>query len=378
MDTIRYQSGSLEKRKTSSGLCWFIRFRIPGSSQRPRVRLGLVADLPTKAAAQRASIGLRKTFNAHKEIGSIWTFSDAIDRYEREEIPQRYSTQRGYKQLHRIHIKPRWGEVAIADIDSMDVRAWLLAMDMSTRSLGHIHGQMRVLFRFAMLWKWIPATVNPMSLFSIPGSTKRARKPRTITPGQFVSLLNDQRDVSIRAMIVGAYCLGLRASELFGLKWSDFDFLGNKVHIKRAIVDGRVGGVKTERSEAPLPLPDIAAATFMALYQTTRFRKTEDWTFASPWQAGKAPYNSQHIQFRILRPAGEKLGITFNLGWHTFRHSFKNLLKASGADPEMMRDLMRHSDTHITMNTYGESDFDRMRVASNRAMEMIFLAEEKK
>jgi hypothetical protein len=38
----------------------------------------------------------------------------------------------------------------------------------------------------------------------------------------------------------------------------------------------------------------------------------------------------------------------------------------------MMRDMLRHSDTHTTMNVYGETDFERMRIASERAMQIIF------
>jgi hypothetical protein len=79
---------------------------------------------------------------------------------------------------------------------------------------------------------------------------------------------------------------------------------------------------------------------------------------------GGFPFNSQHIQHYTLQCKGKAIGLGFNLGIRP--HSFKNVLRASGSDPEMMRDMLRHSDTHTTMNVYGETDFERMRIASER------------
>jgi integrase len=318
---------------------------------------------------------LRKTFNAHKGVEVRRTLAEVITRYEREEMPERYSTSRGYRNLHRNHIAPKWGNAALDELDALAVREWINGLDCSTRSRGHIHAQMRVLCKFAMLWKWTSWPANPMSLFSISGATKRTRKPRTISPKQFFKILRNQSDIRFRAMLIGAGCLGLRASELFALQWMDFDFLGGKLMIQRAIVDGRVGETKTHGSEASIPLPKFAADAFLALYGITEFKKQDSWVFASPFQGGDMPFNSQHIQYNVLRGAGKAVGLDFNLGWHTFRHSFKNILKASGADPEMMRDMLRHSDTHTTMNVYGEADFERMREASDKAMEFILREE---
>jgi integrase len=366
---MRYQSGSIEEVKTAEGICWYIRFTVDG--KRPRYRIGLKSQYPTEAKASRAAQYLRDKVNNPATQITARTFGDVITRYENEEMPERYSTRRGYMKWHKLYISPKWGHVPIEDVDPMEVRAWIKALPKSSRTRGHILAQMRVLFRFAMFWKWTSTAVNPMSLFSIPGSTKRTRKPRTILPKQFMQILAKQEDAGIRAMLVGAYCLGLRVSELFALKWSDFDWIGGYLQIQRAIVDSRVDDVKTESSEALLPLPQWAADYFMAHYQSAVFKDQDDWVFASKFHAGKLPLNSKWVQQNILREAGKGIGLDFNLGWHTFRHSFKNLLKAAGLDPEMMRDMMRHSDTHTTMNVYGETDLARMREASDKAMKMI-------
>jgi len=365
----RYQSGTIEEVKTALGLCWYIRFTVDG--KRPRFRIGLKSQYPTPAKASRAAQYLRDQINSPSEPITSRTFGDVIARYESEEMPQQYSTRRGYTQIHRNHLTPRWGHVPLAKMHPMEVRGWLLEMEKAPKTRGNILGQMRSLFRFAMLWGWIPATVNPMSLFTIPGVTKRMRKPRVISPAVFRELLKAQ-PLLIRTMLIGAYCLGLRVSELFGLQWGDFDFLGAKVWIRRAVVEARTGKVKTERSEAPLPLAKPVLDAFLELYQHADLKGEQDWVFASRYKCGRLPMDSRNIQTRKLVPAGQAIGLDFSLGWHTFRHSYKVLLERSGADLTVQRDLMRHADTHTTSQIYGEVEFDRMIEANGKAVALVF------
>jgi integrase len=72
-----------------------------------------------------------------------------------------------------------------------------------------------------------------------------------------------------RTMVVLAPCTGVRCSELVALKWSDFDWQNLSVYIHRAVVSGRVNDVKTEYSEAPLPLEPALAEVIFELKKDT-------------------------------------------------------------------------------------------------------------
>jgi site-specific recombinase XerC len=87
---------------------------------------------------------------------------------------------------------------------------------------------------------------------------------------------------------------------------------------------------------------------------------------------GIKPRGSRGIQTRDLSPESKKIGLNFNLGWHTFRHSYKVLLKRAEVDLTVQRDLMRHADTHTTSQVYGEVEFDRMRVSNEKAVSLAF------
>lgn len=370
----RYQAGSLEKSKTAEGLCWYIRFtdRTPGAPPRPRFRVGLLSEYPTKAGASRAAKAIRDQFNDSPGVllADRRTFGDVIDRYIAEEIPQTHSTRRGYEKNIRCHIRPRWGSMPLADVRAMDVRGWLRELKdkngkpLSTRTQGHVHSLMGILFKFAMLWEWLPYGVNPMSLFSIEGSTKRQRQPDVITEEQFRQLLAVVPAQVDKLLLIGAMCLGLRCSELLALRWYDFDFEKRSLHIRRAIVEGKVGKVKTIHSEKPLPLDERVAAAFRSWRGKSDYSRDDDWVFANPNCNGEKPEYQNNLVPKILKPAAQKIGLPFSLGFHTFRHSYKTWLDAKEVPLTVQRDLMRHADIRTTAQVYGQVRVEQLREAN--------------
>jgi integrase len=57
----------------------------------------------------------------------------------------------------------------------------------------------------------------------------------------------------------------------------------------------------------------------------------------------------------LIRPAAVKLGITEHLGWHTFRHTYSSLLRATGVDIKVMQELLRHASSRVTLDTYTQA-----------------------
>jgi len=63
-------------------------------------------------------------------------------------------------------------------------------------------------------------------------------------------------------MSVVDVCLGLRASELFVLRWEDINWKDLRVKIQRSWVYGKIEEVKTEGSEKWLPLDSNLVEVF--------------------------------------------------------------------------------------------------------------------
>jgi integrase len=121
----------------------------------------------------------------------------------------------------------------------------------------------------------------------------------------------------------------------------------NEISVTRSIVFQVVGPCKTEASQKPIPLDAYLAEALRRWQEYTPYRKPDDWIFASPATSGKNPYWGQTLMRSFICPAAVKIGIA-HIGWHTFRHTYSSLLRATKADIKVMQELLRHASSRVT------------------------------
>jgi len=371
----RYQYGSIQLSKRVKGPdVWLFRSRERLSNGRV-VRhgevIGTVEQYATKADAIRAAENKRSKANSNR-CAKVCTFGDLIDKYVAQEIPPRFSTRHSYLSFIGNHIRPRWGNVSLAQANKpYEIRQWLKDLPLANKTKGHIRNLMRRLFDCAMLWEILDLQRNPMELVRIEGATKREQEPRVLTAEEFQRLLENVTDEPFRTMLLVAMCLGLRCSEILGLKWSDIDWDGLTILVQRGVVAGHVDVVKTKYSNVRVPLDPSLAEALLSWKLRSTFNKINDWVFASPFQAGEMPYRAWGIQQRRLKPAARSAGLGDGIGWHTFRHTYRSLLDESGAPMKVQQELMRHASIQTTMNVYGAAMADTKREANSKVVRMI-------
>ena len=164
---------------------------------------------------------------------------------------------------------------------------------------------------------------------------------------------------------------GLRASELFGLRWENIDFIKNEIRVTRSIVLQVVGPCKTEASQKPVPLDPFLARTLRTRRAHTKYEAASDWVFASPYSKGRKPYWYQSLMRNRIREAACRIGIAKKMGWHTFRHTCATLLRASGADTKVAQELLRHASCRVTLDTYTQAVTEHKRAAQNRVASLV-------
>ena len=172
---------------------------------------------------------------------------------------------------------------------------------------------------------------------------------------------------AVKTMIQLAAGLGLRVSELLGLRWDDFDFENRTVKIQRSVVHGKANKTKTEGSTQTLPLHD----NLIEVLRSWKMRETfkSRWLFCSE-RTGR-PFDRDYLREQYLKPAGERIGVP-GLGFHSFRHSYRAMQRTLGIDMETQRSLMRHKRIATTIDTYGGNDnMERVRPANSRIVEML-------
>jgi integrase len=333
------------------------------------VIVGDVRQYPTKAEAWKAAEGLRLGINRPKPADQI-TFGALVGRYIKEKLPERESTASRYRCWIENHIKPRWSDVPLSDVKPLTVEDWIRSLKLAPKSKGHIRSMLHLLFEWAMRWELVPVDRNPMSLVKIKGSSKRLREPRALTIKEFQRLVPHLIE-PFQTMCIVAVCLGLRASELLGLQWGDFDWNNPRVKIQRSRVYGTVGAVKPEYSEKWVPLDQSLADALLQHKERTAeagsFNR-EGWVFANP-ETGR-PWWPERLLVHRLVPASTAAGIG-RIGWHPFRHTYATMLRTFGVDLKVQQELLRHADIGTTMNIYTHTVPDALREANSKVVQMV-------
>ncbi len=288
------------------------------------------------------------------------TLGTIIDRYMAEDfLTLRHSTQTTNKSLIDLHIRPRWEHVRLADVTAIAVKQWLDTLPFGAASKARTRNMVSKLLGLAMLWEYIPIGRNPKELVRVKGSTKRQKAIVILTPTEFKSLVEALPE-PYNLMVLVSGCLSLRVSETLALKWSDFKFDDCTLSIGQVFTHGQIQEVpKTDASGNEIPIHPKLCEALQAWH--TRQKHDHVWVFASA-KTG-SPYSDATILTNYIKPAAMKLGIK-GVGWHTFRHSYKSWLAAAKISPAQMKDLMRHSDIETTMNVYGRTLTQEMRVAN--------------
>ena len=387
----RYQFGSIRKVTRKKGPpAWEFRYREhrDGKTYQKQVTLS-AAQYTTETQVRRAVANLLIPLNAGPQPISApeVSFGALIDRFIHEEKlfairkqepgfceieGLQYSTACSYLSMLERHIRPQWGREPIGRVRAGLVQHWLNELIAAPKYKGKIKALMHRLYEKAMLWEMIGLERNPMTLVEVRGISKRRKKPFILSLEQYLAVLA-QLSEPHRTMVVVAQCTGLRVSEILALKWQDIDFEHLTMRVTRKVVNRRVSRVKTEYSEDDLPLdPDFATQLFAWKRQCTL--SAEDWVFPNP-DTGQ-PFYASEIQKDYLKPAGRLVGLVSNampvaLGWHTFRHTYRSLLDATGAPIGVQQKLMRHAQVATTMDVYGNALMESKREANSKVVRLL-------
>jgi integrase len=329
---------------------WYFRY-YDDNRERQVERIGTKKEYPTKSKAEEAAKAIRdRVFGVKKAAPEAITLDRVADRYVKERMPVRHTTSRGYKGKLKI-IRAKWGQNAMP-LNPNEVEPWLEELKStkgtlySKKSRRHLRNMLALLHKAAMFFGYYPTTTNPMKLVEIRtmrGAPKS--KPRIVLSRDEFRLLLARFAGMYRVMIMLAGGVGLRRSEIFGLKWLDFNWVKNEILIQRSHVEGYEDETKTESSNALVPLHPAIVEALLAWRQQSQFNMDDDYVFASPTMMGKKPLNANSVQRDYLRPESVKAGLK-PLGWHALRHSYRTWLAENKTGSAAGFDAAYH-DWHV-------------------------------
>jgi integrase len=385
----RYQHGSVEREERKKGpAVWVYRWweeDINGKLMHRKAQVGDVKKYPTESAAHSAADALRLTINNRCEHRNLrrTTINTLWEHYSQEELPLKaLSTQDAYIIYAKNWIVPRWGNLPLEQVKTVEVERWLRATGVADGTKAKIKCVMSALFSHAVRWEF--CGYNPISS-GIPVGTggkrgpstgvrisaKRQRSPLVLSPGQ-VKLGLAELEFRDQLLVFLEGALGIRQGELGALRWLSCDFDNMSISVQHSYYWRRGGNLKSTKTEASaklLPMHPSLKHSLQEWRSQSLYNKPEDFVFPSERLQGSKPLDLASVLKKKIQPAFRRIGIT-GVGWHTFRHSVGTMLAEMGEHQLTIRDYLRHSNLHVT-NKYLQATSKTKRLAQDKLVDAI-------
>jgi integrase len=123
-------------------------------------------------------------------------------------------------------------------------------------------------------------------------------------------------------------------------------------------------------------LREFVARELLAWKAVTPYNKPSDHVWATDAnragaKRGKQPFWLSAVMRDYIQPMARKLGIQKKMSWHTFRHTLSSILKGNGEDAKVAQELLRHSTSRMTLDTYTQALGPDKRAAQSKVVDMI-------
>ena len=372
-----YQNGSLVRRKRKNlPDLWEFRYRrydTSDNSQNMRETLGDTLQYPTRASIMTEVQAVRDRINNER---TCVYFRDLARKYEIEILPKLRPHTQATNKSNLRYLVDKFSTRRINDISAGEIDTWINSLcskstgkPLSRETRQHIKALAHKLWRQAMLWEYLKAGINPVSIARVTEGAKTKVRSVIISPEQYGKMLEDDILIpTVKIMIQVAMTTGMRASEILGLRWEDIDFGNGVIHVRRSVVGMHIDETKNPTSNDDVPM-HITLANALKTWKRQE-PCCGGWVFGSP--ITNRPYHASTLRHDHLRPAGQRVGFT-NLGWHSFRHTHSANLEIVGASDRVQQASLRHADAAMTKH-YGRHSpalMEKMRKAQDKVIQML-------
>lgn len=186
---------------------------------------------------------------------------------------------------------------------------------------------------------YTPEQIEALARAMADGAHRDPSAPEVGENEQAARALDNRRDAEL--IRVAAYT-GLRRGELIALRWSDVDFVGHKLTVRRAISAGVEASSTNSRRAREVPLPDQAAGALDRLSKRSEFVGPDEYVFTN--RLGRR-LDATALRRRFAR-ARDGAGLP-PLRLQTCA-TYGSLLVAGGVDLQSVKAAMGHSRTTTT------------------------------
>jgi integrase len=270
--------------------------------------------------------------------------------------PRTFAT---YSTITNNYLIPSLGHMKLAALTPMHVNRYIaneLKAGMAPRTVHHHRSVLKTALKDAMKHDLLMR--NAAALSDAVRTPRHQVRPMNFEEAQ--SIIEAVAGSDLEGPVNVAIYLGLRSGEVFGLQWSDIDFVQQELNIERALqrLDGEFRFVtpKSATSVRTLPIPKPLVSLLKNHKKREQSKRREqqlpaltskDLVFTDPFGE---PIDANSVTRRMnllltkvkLRPRR----------FHDLRHGAATLLLASGVDIKTVSTMLGHSTIGITADLY--------------------------
>ena len=309
----------------------------PAGKWRCQVRIGdsrqsFTANTPEEAHAM--AVAAKAGYIQKTKVPDNMTLEQACERYIESNGPVLSpATIRGYNKIKRANLN-ELRNVRLSDLTQERVQRWVsnLSKDHAAKTVKNAHG-----FLTAVLGVYLPSLVLKTKL-----PQADAKEIVIPTEEELRLIFEDCKGKEAELPILLAVWMGLRESEIRGLKWTDIK--DGRLHVCRATVDGETTDgtavvatkkTKTVAGDRWIKIPDY----IMEVLERTP-RNTENIVNLS----GAAIY------MRFTRMC-DRLGIP-RYRFHDLRHTAASVAVLAGVPTKYSKERMGHATDNMLKTVY--------------------------
>ncbi|MBY0288122.1 MAG: site-specific integrase [Mycobacteriaceae bacterium] len=349
--TVRDEHGNSQKVASvrhGKGLRWLARYVDDSGLERSKAfnrKSDAQAWLDTEVTAKLATgayVAPKAGAKIVSEVYESWSASQG------HISPKTAATRRS---AWRTRVEHRWGRVAVADVKTSAVRAWVAIMaedGVGPSTIENAFGLLRQVLDAAVEDSRIPR--NPCVGVKLP---KRQHSDRGYLSVRQVTVLAEAVERQPEVVRFLAYT-GLRWGEMAALRLCDFDMLRRRVNVSRSVTEsgGLVWRTPKTHERRSVPFPAVLSTELAALM----VGKDHDALVFTD-QRGSVLRNS-NWRARVFQPAVEKcqkIDDSFpTVTPHDLRHTAASLAVSAGANVKAVQRMLGHAKASMTLDVYAD------------------------
>jgi integrase len=248
----------------------------------------------------------------------------------------------------RVHVSPRWGKVAVADVDCLGVEAWIASM--SAKGAGattvlRAHGVLSGTLADAVKSKRLSA--NPAR--GVENLPRKTGKRHVYLSADDVYQLADESG-QYRALVLLLAYTGIRWGEAVALRVRDVEFLRRRISVSENAVQlgvkHAVGPTKGRKARS-VPVP-----TFVLNELSVQCQDKAPGELVFPARDGgylpRPKSSAGWFAAAVTKAKVQKITP------HDLRHTCASLAVSAGVNVLALQRMLGHTSAKVTLDTYAD------------------------